>query len=73
MERFMSNIWVEFWDDMSKKSGSHAQMNTQKVFIEPDPNTISRRFFDSNETAQKFARSMIESGRVARVKKDRSL
>jgi len=66
------NTWVEYWDDPSPSNGSHAQMNTQKVFIEPDPESISRRFFDSPETAQKFAKKLKESGKLARVKTDKS-
>ena len=66
------SIWVEYWIDPSKPNGSHAQMNTQKVFIEPEPESISRRFFDSQDIAQKFAKILKESRHLVRVKTDRS-
>jgi len=66
----MSNIWVEFWPEPTKESGSHAQMSTQKVFIEPDPKIINQRFFDSREAAQRFAKKLSETGQVARIKAD---
>jgi len=66
------NIWVEYWNDLTKPNGSHAQMNIQKVFVEPDPQSISRRFFDSHDTAQRFVKSINETGQLARIKTDRS-
>ena len=64
----MGHIWVEFWITATEESGSHAQ----KVFTEPDPHIISRRFFDSYETAHKFAKIVQNTGHVTRIKTDKS-
>ena len=39
------NFWVEYWNNNKNNEGSHAQMREQLHWVEPDPKTISRRYF----------------------------
>jgi len=68
------NIWVEYWNDTNKKNnGSHAQMKEQIHWVEPDPKTISRRYFSTWTAAVEFSK-IIEAGggKMTRIKQDTS-
>ena len=67
------NIWVEYWEVLNTKSGSHAQMSKNPRFIEPDPKIISRRFFSTWTAAAEFTKIIEKEGKMARIKQDRSL
>jgi len=68
------NIWVEYWNDTNKKNnGSHAQMKEQLHWVEPDPKTISRRYFSTLTEAHEFAKRIEAGGdRKIRIKQDSS-
>ena len=69
------NIWVEYWkqkDFRSHTTGSHAQMKEQAKWKEPDPEDISRRFFDHQKDAAAFAQRMGDKGYHAKIKRDGS-
>ena len=69
------NIWVEYWkqkDFRSYSEGSHAQMKEQAQWEEPDPEDISRRFFDHQKDAAVFAQRMSDKGYHAKIKRDGS-
>jgi hypothetical protein len=67
------NTWVEWWDNPVKKSGSHAQMSVNLTITEePDSKKINRRFFDTQDGANKFAKTVNDQGHYAVVKHDRS-
>mgnify|MGYP001253389799 CR=1 FL=1 len=67
------NIWVEYWkieDNRNHTKGNHAQMKEQAKWIEPNPEDINKRFCQSREDAQRFARSMNDKGYHAQIKTD---
>ena len=65
------NIWVEYWKNPNKKNnGSHAQMSENIPWIEPDPKTISRRFFSTWSAAVEFSKIVEKEGNMARIKQD---
>ena len=64
------NIWVEFWQNPSTQSGSHAQMSENMSIYKPDPKEIQRRFFDKHEDAADFAKRKNNEGFHATVKRD---
>ena len=69
------NIWVEYWkqkDFRSHTTGSHAQMKEQAQWEKPDPEDISRRFFDHQKDAAVFAQRMSDKGYHAKIKTDAS-
>jgi hypothetical protein len=69
----MNNLWVEWWENPNKKSGSHAQMSVNLTLAEePASNKVNRRFFDTKKAAAKFAKVMAEHGNVTRIRSDRS-
>ena len=65
------NFWVEYWNDINKKnSGSHAQMKEQIHWVEPDPKTISRRYFSTMTAATEFSKVVKKKGNMVRIKQD---
>ena len=64
------NIWVEYWKVHTTEIGSHAQMKEQIHWVEPDPKTISRRFFSTMTAATEFAKTIEKSGQMIRIKQD---
>ena len=65
------NFWVEYWNDVNKKNNdSHAQMKEQLHWVEPDPKTISRRYFSTITAATEFAKTIEKSGQMIRIKQD---
>ena len=65
------NFWVEYWNDFNKiDNGSHAQMKEQIHWVEPDPKTISRRYFSTITAATEFAKTIEKSGQMIRIKQD---
>ncbi len=64
------NFWVEYWNDNKKNGGSHAQMREQLHWVEPDPKTISRRYFSTMTAAIEFAKTIEKRGHMIRIKQD---
>ena len=68
------NFWVEYWNITNKKNnGSHAQMSENVSWTEPDPNSISRRYFSTMTAATEFAKLIKKEGQMTRIKQDRGL
>ena len=63
---------METKDFRSHSEGSHAQMKEQAQWEEPDPEDISRRFFDHQKDAAVFAQRMSDKGYHAKIKRDGS-
>ena len=66
------NIWVEYWKKEEKSKNTHAQIRELDKWIEPDPEKIDRRYCQSMEEAQRFAKSLEERGYNIRIKQDGS-
>ena len=67
------NIWVEYWEKSKKKSlNTYAQIRELDKWVEPDPEKIDRRYCQSMEEAQRFAKSMGEQKYHTRIKQDGS-
>ena len=65
------NFWVEYWNDTNKTdNGSHAQMKEQIHWVEPDPKTISRRYFSTMIAATEFSKVVKKKGNMVRIKQD---
>ena len=65
------NIWVEYWEKSKKDSlNTHAQIRELDKWVEPDPEKIDRRYCQSMEEAQRFAKSWEEQGYHTRIKTD---
>ena len=64
------NIWVEYWKVHTTEIGSHAQMKEQLHWVEPDPKTISRRYFSTMSAATEFAKIIEKDGQMIRIKQD---
>ena len=67
------NIWVEFYKYSDDRKNTHAQMKESAKWVSPDPNIISRRFFDKMVDAKVFAKRMEEDGNMVSIKRDGSL
>ena len=64
------NIWEEYWKCTHTRNNNHAQMKEQAKWTQPKPEEIGRRYFDNQEGAFKFAKTMNDKGYYARIKKD---
>ena len=64
------NIWVEYFKFEDSRKNTHAQIREQAKWVEPDPKDVHRRFCQSREDAQRFAKSMNEQGYHATIKTD---
>ena len=67
------NIRVEFYKYSDNRRNTHAQMKESANWVPPDPNIISRRFFDKMADAKVFAKRMEEDGNMVSIKRDGSL
>ena len=67
------NIWIEYWKKSNEPSkNTHAQMRENAKWVEPDPKKIIKRFCQSREDANRYAKSMEEQGYHVRIKEDGS-
>ena len=64
------NIWVEYFRYEDTRNNTWAQMKENAKWVEPDPKDVHRRFCQSREDAQRFAKSMNEQGYHATIKTD---
>ena len=64
------NFWVEYWNNNKNNGGSYAQMREQLHWVEPDPKTISRRYFSTMMAAIEFAKTIKKRGHMIRIKQD---
>ena len=66
------NIWIEYWKKEDNRKDTHAQIRELDKWIEPEPEKIDRRYCQSMEEAQRFAKSLEERGYNIRIKQDGS-
>ena len=64
------NIWIEYWKKEEKSKNTHAQIRENVKWVEPDPKDVHKRFCQSREDANKYAKSMEEQGYHVRIKED---
>ena len=64
------NIWVEFYKYSDNRRNTHAQMKESANWVPPDPNIISRRFFDKMVDAKVFAKRMEDDRNMVSIKRD---
>ena len=66
------NIWIEYWKKEEKSKNTHAQIRENAKWVEPDPKDVHKRFCQSREDANRYAKSLEEQGYHVRIKEDRS-
>ena len=64
------NIWIEYWKKEEKSKNTHAQIRENAKWVEPDPKDVHKRFCQSREDANRYAKSMEEQGYHVRIKED---
>ena len=64
------NIWVEYFKYKESIKNTHAQMRELDTWNHPDPKDIHKRFCQSRDAAQTFAKSMQEQGYHVTIKQD---
>ena len=46
------NIWLEYFKYNDDRKNNHAQMKEQAKWIPPDPEKITKRFFEHSQSKQ---------------------
>ena len=64
------NIWIEYWKKEEDRKNTHAQMRENAKWVEPDPKKIIKRFCQSREDANIYAKSLQEQGYHVTIKQD---
>ena len=64
------NIWIEYWKKEEKSKNTHAQIRENAKWVEPDPKDVHKRFCQSREDANRYAKSLEEQGYHVRIKED---
>ena len=64
------NIWIEYWKKEEKSKNTHAQMRENVKWADPDPKEIIKRFCQSREEAQRYAKSLNDQGYHVQIKTD---
>ena len=64
------NIWIEYWKKEDNRKNTHAQMRENAKWIEPDPKKIIKRFCQSREDANRYAKSLQEQDYHTIIKQD---
>ena len=64
------NIWIEYWKKEEDRKNTHAQMRENVKWIEPDPKKIIKRFCQSREDANRYAKSLQEQDYHTIIKQD---
>ena len=64
------NIWIEYWKKEEDRKNTHAQMRENAKWVEPDPKKIIKRFCQSREDANRYAKSLQEQGYHVTIKQD---
>ena len=64
------NIWIEYWKKEEDRKNTHAQMRENAKWVEPDPEKIIKRFCQSREDANRYAKSLQERDYHTIIKQD---
>jgi len=64
------NIWIEYWKKEDNRKNTHAQMRENAKWVDPDPKEIIKRFCQSREDANIYAKSLQEQGYHVTIKQD---
>ena len=64
------NIWVEYFRYEDCKKNTWAQIRENAKWNPPDPDKVTKRFCQTREDAQIFAKSIQEQGYHATIKTD---
>ena len=64
------NIWIEYWKKEDNRKNTHAQMRENVKWVDPDPKEIIKRFCQSREDANIYAKSLQEQGYHVTIKQD---
>ena len=64
------NIWIEYWKKEEDRKNTHAQMRENAKWVEPDPKKIIKRFCQSREDANRYAKSLQEQDYHSIIKQD---
>ena len=64
------NIWIEYWKKEDNRKNTHAQMRENAKWVEPDPKKIKKRFCQSREDANRYAKSLQEQDYHTIIKQD---
>ena len=64
------NIWIEYWKKEENRKNTHAQMRENAKWVEPDPKKIIKRFCQSREDANRYAKSLQEQDYHTIIKQD---
>ena len=64
------NIWIEYWKKEDNRKNTHAQIRELAKWVEPDPEKIIKRFCQSREDANIYAKSLQEQGYHVSIKTD---
>ena len=64
------NIWIEYWKKEENRINTHAQMRENAKWVEPDPKKIIKRFCQSREDANRYAKSLQEQDYHTIIKQD---
>ena len=65
------NIWIEYWKKEEDRKNTHTQMRENAKWVEPDPKKIIKRFCQSREDANRYAKSLQEQDYHTIIKQDR--
>ena len=64
------NIWIEFWKKEENRKNTHAQMRENVKWAKPDPKKIIKRFCQSREDANIYAKSLQEQDYHTIIRQD---
>ena len=64
------NIWIEYWKKEDNRKNTHAQMRENVKWVEPDSKKIIKRFCQSREDANRYAKSLQEQDYHTIIKQD---
>jgi hypothetical protein len=65
------NIWIEYWEKSKEPSkNTHAQIRELDKWVEPDPKKIIKRFCQSREDANRYAKNLQEQDYHTIIKQD---
>ena len=64
------NMWIEYWKKEDNRKNTHAQMRENAKWVEPDPKKIIKRFCQSREDANRYAKSLQEQDYHTIIKQD---
>ena len=64
------NIWIEYWEKEDNRKNTHAQMRENAKWVDPDLKKIIKRFCQSREDANRYAKSLQEQDYHTIIKQD---